>query len=203
MLTIECFKRMYIYFMIYLPYSTFHSLIIHCWHWWAINGTWGAVLMLCLLRLLKLKKCSCVQLLFVWFLTSLVTMLLVFCFLHTQNHLDSMQVFSSYFSSKFCFSSPCDSFGVVPVTAFSCPVNYCTAHPWLICKHLINSFDLYRHRSNYWTFLIQTISLHSHFIRTWLKLFMCFINVQSKIGHVLLAFKSKQLLFIKKKKRML
>lgn len=117
-------------------------------------------------------------------------------FLHTQNHLDSMQVFSSYFSSKFCLSSPCDSLGVVPVTSFSCPVNYCTAHPWLICKHLINSFDLYRHRSNYWTFLVQTISLHSHFIRTWLKLFMCFINVQSKTGHVLLAFKSKQLLFL-------
>ncbi len=117
-------------------------------------------------------------------------------FLHIQNHLDSMQVFSSYFSSKFCLSSPCDSLGVVPVTSFSCPVNYCTAHPWLICKHLINSFDLYRHRSNYWTFLGQTISLHSHFIRIWQKLFMCFINVQSKAGHVLLVYKSNQLLFI-------
>lgn len=102
-----------------------------------------------------------------------------FFFLHIQNHLDSMQVFSSYFSSKFCLSSPCDSLGVVPVTSFSCPVNYCTAHPWLICKHLINIFDLYHHRSNYWTFLVQTISLHSHFIRTVpkKKLFMCFINV--------------------------
>lgn len=144
--------------MIYLPYSTilFHSLQPLMGDW----GKMGMKLYSCLVsvtsEIVQKLVCATVICLVPYISCHYVTGVFFFFFLHIQNHLDSMQVFSSYFSSKFCLSSPCDSLGVVPVTSFSCPVNYCTAHPWLICKHLINIFDLYHHRSNYWNFLVQT-----------------------------------------------
>lgn len=164
--------------MIYLPYSALFFSFIAAINWqlrgnggrggkyscWVFVTSETEEMLVCVTVICLVSYISC----------HYVTGLFCFCFLHIQNHLDSMQVFSSYFSSKF--SLPVWLIGVVPVTSFSCPVNYCS-YPWSICKHLINIFDLYRHRSKYWTVLGETIKLHSHFIHTWQKLFMCFINV--------------------------
>jgi len=140
--------------MIYLPYPALFVSFIAAINWqlWGIGGR-GEVLILGFCDFWNWTNacvCNCDFFGFLHLLSLCYWSFFCFCLLHIQNHLDSMQVFSSYFSSKF--SLPVWLIGVATVTSFSCPVNYCS-YPWSICKHFINVFDLYRHRSKYWTVL--------------------------------------------------
>lgn len=106
------------HFIIYLPYFAFLFPFIAAINWQLRENVGEKKLCSCwdfeTFETEEMLVCNCDLFGFLHLLSLCYWSFLFcfcFCFLHIQNHLDSMQVFSSYFSSKFSLSSPCDSLG--------------------------------------------------------------------------------------------